>query len=323
MVKEKPYIAKWYLNKKAAVSLRFDDSCKTHVRHAIPILNRFNIKGTFMVIPGRRAYQQEKSFWEKSVLEMGHHLGNHTWNHRGATTLEKADFEIGAVSKLIWKMKPDQSELLVFASGGGGKKWGGRHWRNADKGYKQLIQKYHLIDLYDGTHPSISADTTTNAREMLKAAKKAISNRTHQAFTFHRIDRPATTIKGLVRYILRKYDITFRKKDFLFFISRLADMKKHVWIAPLLDVLKYETEYESAKLIPRESQNNTWTFDMRIGTDPDLFDHPLTLATNIKKFDNLTQITNGNKELVRGFKDGSHLGFHVKPLESRIVINYR
>ena len=275
-VKKTLYIAKWHRNMDAAVSLRFDDSCKTHVRRAIPILNQFGIKGTFMVNPGRRAYQKAKKFWEKSVLDMGHHLGNHTWNHHGATTLEKADFEIGGVSKLIWKLQPDQSKLLVFASGGGGKKWGGRHWRDADNGYKQLIQKYHLIDLYDGTHPYISADTRTSVHEMLKATQQAIADKSHQAFTFHRIGRPATTIKGLARYILRKYDITFRKKDFYYFIRHIADMKNEICIAPLLNVLKYKTEYQSAELIETDRQTRALKFDLKIKTDPDLFDHPLT-----------------------------------------------
>jgi peptidoglycan/xylan/chitin deacetylase (PgdA/CDA1 family) len=321
MANEKLFIARWYGNKEAAVSLRFDDSCKTHVRHAVPILNRFDIKGTFMVNPGRRAYQQEKTFWEKSLLAMGHQLGNHTWNHRGAATLEQADFEIGAVSKLIWKLQPDRSKLLVFASGGGGKKWGGRHWRDADKLYKQLVQKYHLIDLYDGTHPYISADTTTNANEMLEAIKPAIARQEHQAFTFHRIDRPATTLKGMARYILRRYDITFRKRDFLFFIRSLADLKKRMWIAPLLDVLKYETQYRAAELIPRKPQQARLTYDLRIGTDPDLFDHPLTLATNSKSFDSIVQIINGEKASVKGIKHDSGLIFHVKPSESRIAIS--
>lgn len=276
-----------------------------------------------MVNPGRRAYQQEKSFWEESVLEMGHHLGNHTWNHRGATTLEKAEFEIGAVSTLIWELQPKQSKLLVFASGGGGKKWGGRHWRDAESGYKQLVHKYNLIDLYDGTHPYISADTTTNTSELIKAAEQAITNRAHQAFTFHRIDRPATTIKGLARYILRKYDITFRKKDFYSFISRLADMKNQIWIAPLLDVLKYESEYQSAELIPRNSQTNGSSFNLKIRTDPGLFDHPLTLVVNDTSVDCVVQIANGNKHEDTGINGDSSRLFEVKPVDSQIVLRQK
>lgn len=121
-----PYIAKWFKNQKGAISLRFDDGLDSHINIAIPILNKYGLKGTFMTNPGKDRYKSNKTFWETEIPRMGHRLGNHTMHHRGAKNLEEAEYEVGEPSKLIWKLYPNESKLLVFASGGGIRvKWGG------------------------------------------------------------------------------------------------------------------------------------------------------------------------------------------------------
>src|ERR1700674_1625644 len=112
-------IARWYNNRAAAISLRFDDSLESHVKIVIPTLNTYGIKATFMVNPGMDRYLKYKDFWENTVPRMGHEFGNHTMNHRGAKTLQEAKYEIGEPARLIRRLYPEQSRLMVFASGGG------------------------------------------------------------------------------------------------------------------------------------------------------------------------------------------------------------
>lgn len=316
-------VAKWYGNKPAAVSLRFDDACETHVKVAVPVLNKHGLKGTFMVNPGRKSYLKYKEFWEKETPRSGHKLGNHTWSHHGAGTHKEAEYEIGAVSDLIWKMYPDQSKLLVFASGGGGKKWGGRIWSNADPAYKQLVEKYHLIDLYDGAHPAISADSNIDLDKICQAVRQAIIDGTHQAYLFHRIGKPARTLKGLARYLLKGYDISFREMDFKRFIGYLSELQEQVWIAPLIDILKYETESAASDLKLIDNQEKKFTFSLEIGTDVEFYDHPLTLTVPGGPVNFVKQITADNREPItcRQKKDISL--FDVQPVNSKIIIEYR
>ena len=166
-----PYIARWYNSKDAAVSLRFDDNLKSHVRFVIPLLNKYGIKASFMVSPGKRNFKQYDDFWKREVPAMGHDLGNHTMHHRGAGNIEAADYEIGEATKLLTKLYPDRGELLLFASGGG-KKWGGERWGNADDNYKSLVNKYNLIDLYDGDHPAFAVDNKTPVDDLLAIIHK-------------------------------------------------------------------------------------------------------------------------------------------------------
>ncbi len=144
-------------NYDCAISLRFDDNLVSHVEYVIPLLNKYGFKGTFMINPGRN-YKKYQDFWENKLPQMGHRWGNHTWHHEGAKNLEEAEFEIGEVSKLIWKLYPNESKFNVFASGGG-EEWGGKRWSEALPAYKEIVKKYYLIDLYDGNHPALGLNS--------------------------------------------------------------------------------------------------------------------------------------------------------------------
>ena len=269
-----PQIAKWYQDKKAAISLRFDDAMESHVSFVIPTLNQYGIKATFMVNPGREVYQRHKSFWEKDVPAMGHRLGNHTLHHKGADTVEEADYEIGEVSRLIWRLYPDSSPLQAFASGGG-EKWGGKEWENADKAYKDLVKKYHLIDLYDGTHHSKAVRSSHTIEQLCEVIEAAVSSNAYQPFHFHNIGSP--TLKDRLEAFLHGSSFTISKSLFLEFIKCLLAKRDQVWIAPIDDIVKYQTEYEAATISDIQSNESRLTFRLEVDLDADLYDHVLTL----------------------------------------------
>ena len=76
----------------------------------------------------------------------------------------------------IWKAYDGYSKLNVFASGGGGQTWGGKSWSAADEGYRKLMEKYHLIDLYDGHHKSYGFHAKTANLEIFEMIRKAIED---------------------------------------------------------------------------------------------------------------------------------------------------
>ncbi len=315
---EMPYIAKWYGNKVAAVSLRFDDASETHVQTAIPMLERYGFKATFMINPGRRLYQKHKYFWEQQVPAMGHRLGNHTWNHKGAENLEEAEYQIRSVSELIWKLYPSCSKLTVFASGGG-EKWAGAYWESAPAEIKQLVAKYHLIDLYDGNHPSKMAKMDIEAEDLCKAVEEAIRTRSHQVFSFHRIGEP--DIYDYARWILGRGIYTFGVEGFQRFLSCLKEVEDRVWISPMVQVYKYEFEYKSAALKMVENKKEEMKLKLSIASDSVLYDQPLTLVIKSGAAGlNVTQSINGADKNLPVESSSDTFLVDIEPVNSEITI---
>jgi peptidoglycan/xylan/chitin deacetylase (PgdA/CDA1 family) len=315
-----PGIAKWYGNKAAAVSLRFDDSTDSHVKYVIPKLNEYGIKATFMVNPGLGRYRKNKDFWEREVPRMGHQLGNHTMHHRGAKTPEEADYEIGEVSRRIWRLYPGQSKLLVFASGGGGVRWGGKDWDAASKEYKELVSKYFLIDLYDGRHPYLGANSKHGDDEINRSIENAVQERRHQAIVFHDVGTPDAI--DYLRWIKNGYRLTYSRESFEKIIAFLREKEDLLWIAPLGDVLKYEAERDGAVLALLSKSPESVRLALTVQTDPELYDHRLTVILPWKGNPQVTSIVQGEHRIDRFAFEGPSLRFSVRPVNSVIDIRF-
>jgi peptidoglycan/xylan/chitin deacetylase (PgdA/CDA1 family) len=68
----------WPENKRAALSITFDDARHTQVTKGIPILDEYNIKSTFYVLSA--GVESNRDAW-KLVVTNGHEIGNHTVTH--------------------------------------------------------------------------------------------------------------------------------------------------------------------------------------------------------------------------------------------------
>ena len=274
-----------------------------------------------MINPGRAPYKRHRKFWEQDVLAMGHDLGNHTWHHKGARTIEEADREIGSVSNLILKLRPHTSKLMVFASGGG-EKWGGVKWSDAEPGFKEIASNYDLIDLYDGEHPSYRCDSKKNGPDLQRLAESAAEQEAHQPYHFHEIVQPFTTFKGLARGILNGYDLAFPPSDFEFFLSYLSDNIDSIWVAPIINIIKYETEYNNSKLSFLRREKHETLVHLSISVDAELYDHPLTLAIPGAPPVSVSQVIDGKHSYLDVRTDRDLFYADIRPTESDIGIKY-
>lgn len=68
----------WPEGKKIAISLSFDDARGSQATTGIPVLNEYNVKGTFYVVPSAVKGQLEN--WKKAVAA-GQEIANHSINH--------------------------------------------------------------------------------------------------------------------------------------------------------------------------------------------------------------------------------------------------
>ena len=296
-----PKIAPWYGGRTAAVSLRFDDNHESHLDKAIPILNRFDIKGTFMVSPGHSRFIKSQERWLKKVPAMGHELGNHTMHHRGADSLTEARYEISEAAKIIRAGAGKPDRLLVFASGGG-KRWGGNRWSNADEAYLQIPGSQNMIDLYDGNHPYVNVTGNLTPDELIGYVDAAAKEGLYQAFTFHNIGAP--TFRDIVRRVVRGTKLSYPEKNFHQFIKMLSDRSDSVWIGTLGDILKYQAQYRSARLVNLGYRDNSVQYQLSIDTDPSLYDHPLTLTLQRPDTENIRILQDGSPVKMQDGVDG-------------------
>lgn len=318
---ERLSISKWYNTKLCAVSLRFDDNLDSHVNFVIPKLNEYDIKATFMINPGRNnfiiSYKRHQGFWEKEVPVMGHRLGNHTWNHKGAKNLEEAEFEIGEVCKLLCNLYPNENKLNVFASGGG-ETWGGRRWHKASFEYKQLAEKFFLIDLYSGEHKRAELNSNFTRKDWNFMIDDSIEKETHQAFVFHKIGDKSTI--DFLKEFITGYNNCFSSNKFRDFLTDLESRKDKIWIAPLIDILKYEREYKSSELQFISNNDSTIEYVLNVNTDSSLYDHPLSLVYSIDNTENGIKVFQNETELEISKILENNRVINVQPKSSRIII---
>ncbi len=317
---EMPIIVKWYKNSDAATSLRFDDSHESHVKVAVPLLNTYDLKGTFMVNPGKSFYKKHKDSWEKQIPAMGHNLGNHTMNHGGARNLEEANYEIGETTRILRDVNLSESNLMVFASGGG-KTWGGKRWSQADPIFHQLVEKFNLIDLYDGNHPSRRVDASSRLEELCTLLDATIANKIHQPFHFHPVGK--TPLRERVKKLIRGIDLTVSKEIFEEFLQCITHRKDQLWVAPLIDILKYEEERKGAVIKELEADQMSYSYSLTIATDPVLYNHPLTMKVPAQKNDAIIKNILQDSSECHSYQSGEVLLIDIKPVNSVITIHYK
>jgi len=317
---DQPAIAPWYRNLGGAVSLRFDDGLESHITTAIPLLNRYDYNATFLVNPGTERYRARQDFWERQVPAMGHRLGNHTMNHRGARNIEDADYEIGEAARTIWRIYPKESKLLVFASGGGRILWGGKDWEQAAPAYRQLVQKYHLIDLYDGKHPYLSVRSGMRTEDLCAQLGTTLDRRGHQAYVFHAIG--SSSLFESLKTLVRGYGLTIKEETLAGLLRCLDERKHQLWVAPLIDILKYEQEAQGATIRLVSSGRRSETLALAVRTDPELYDHLLTIVLPLRQGMAVVSVRQ-NDEPRQVYNDGSGDALaDVRPVNSTIIVTY-
>ena len=71
----------WRDNTKAAISLSFDDGMNAHLKTAIPLLEKYNFRGTFYITASGEDDGQKALARFRPAFESGHEIGNHSIHH--------------------------------------------------------------------------------------------------------------------------------------------------------------------------------------------------------------------------------------------------
>ena len=79
---------------------------------------------------------------------------------------------------------------------------------------------------------------------MEKRIKNTILDRKHLQLVFHKIG--SKNIKDYLRKFIKNYNYTFSKEQFFSLLKYLKYKRDSIWIAPIIQIFKYETEFQSS-----------------------------------------------------------------------------
>jgi len=215
---------------RAMVSLTYDDGLDSQVKHALPALNEFGLKGTFFVSGEALKNPARYPAW-RGVAAAGHEIGIHTINHPCDISFDFVpkgfalqDYDMARMREEIdenLRIVKDEfnykSDKYVFAYPCGQSSLG----KNREISYKPLIkEKFSAargvqsiyadpisVDLYDV--PCFGVEC--NGGEMIEMVKKAAQNGVWLVFLFHGIEGDYISVteqahRELVEYLSHNKD---------------------------------------------------------------------------------------------------------------------
>jgi peptidoglycan-N-acetylglucosamine deacetylase len=124
----------WPAGKEAAISLSFDDGRYSQVDRGTSLLDSFDVKATFYVVPS--AVSERLEGWKKAVAG-GHEIGNHSlhhpcsgnfiWSKKHALenyTLDSMQAELATANDMIQKLLDVKPRVFAYPCGQKFVAWG-------------------------------------------------------------------------------------------------------------------------------------------------------------------------------------------------------
>ncbi len=255
-------IAQWKDDKKAAFTMEFDDGIANHLSIVIPELQKRKMVGTFYLNPAKAEQKILLDQWKKAPDTGAAVLGAHTMTHGGFKDLAGAEEEIGRSQEIVLDMVPGKRlRLLGFATPGVPP---GR-WPITGAEKAQILAEHHLIDRGDfAGHGAMFHERT--ADEMVGLAESALDKGGVEYLVFHSVG-PGT--------------IPTPVPLFLEFLDKLEARHDRLWITDQISAHKYEAERAGGTVRVVEAGSRKIRLTLTSQADPQLYDAPLTLVTQV------------------------------------------
>jgi len=293
-------VALWKDDKQAAFTLGFDDGIVTQLDVVIPQLQKRKMVATFYLNPGSGEYKAVQSRWEKAPETGVAVLGDHTMTHRGVKDMASAEIEIGQCADIIRSMTPNKPSTLVsFAQPGVGP----GQWNITGDEYKQVLAEHHLIDRGDFRGHGAMFHVRT-ADEMTVLADTALAKGGVEYIVFHSIGRGT---------------IPTPEPIFMEFLDKLEARADRLWLIDHISAYKYEQERQGAQVQVLEASDARIRLELKSPADPQLFDYPLTLITQVPAKSSQYHVTQGAQKSVVPVVNGT-IRYDALPNSLPIVI---
>nr|WP_294941197.1 polysaccharide deacetylase family protein [uncultured Mucilaginibacter sp.] len=277
-------IAPWFGNKKAAVSLTFDDGIPGQYAVAIPLLDKYGFKGTFFMSVS--IVNSQHISWDiiNKAAVAGHEIANHalTHPHFPKMPLDSVAWECAESNKQMDALLPAQKMIThayPFGEGGGN--------TEKDKAIRKTVALYFIGARATQNKPysyntynfaktnddyyNVNSQMITDSASMANFGKyidETIAVGGWFCPTYHGIEDGWIITPG---------------KVFAQHLIELDKRKDSVWIAPFKNVIQYHKERNSATLKLIEKKAWSWKLSLTDTlSNRKNYDQPLTinLGTN-------------------------------------------
>ena len=293
-------IEHWPDGKKAAFMMMFDDGCPSHVKNAIPELVKHHLTGTFFIIPDKGEYKAHLAFWEKEAPTLpGIVFGNHSFSHKGYTSVENAEKEMVQANETILKLFPGKTPRLIsYATPGGVKNAIG------NEQIQELAAKHNLITrpTFQGHGAAIQYQTSAS---ILNAIDKAMTTGEAAYVIFHGVGGDW---------------ISFPLDQFTALLDGVEARSKSVWTSDPISIHKYETERTTAKVATVSTNAREIKLTLACDADLSLYDQPLSLATQVPTAWKRCKVAQGSTTTTVDVTEG-HVRYEALPGAHPIILS--
>lgn len=291
-------IAKWFDDKKAAVSVNFDDNLPGQFSTALPIMNASGVKGTFYVITNTASSQ-----WTvlQSAIDAGHEIGSHSVSHPNDLNFPsfaqpqkevEIEKELKNSHDAIMANLTGQTSLSIswpFGKGGGGndsivRRVAKKYYyaaRNTTSGtangdaYTHYQNAYFSAfgrDYYFQSGGVLMASTTTKANIGTFISEIIKTNGWFSPF-YHAVNQVGG-YNNVTTELFQQH------------IDTIASKSADLWITPFGKASKYHHERNvgAATLTAIAEDATNWTLNLADNLDNATYNQPLTILLNEPTF---------------------------------------
>ncbi|AFH48348.1 Bifunctional xylanase/esterase [Ignavibacterium album JCM 16511] len=300
------FITKWFDNKSAAFSFSFDDGLKSHFTNVRQILNQFNFKGTFYLLPPYLT-ETEPTIWRYGTWPMfqtlaseGHEIGSHTLNHLYLTTLPVGDtstqnsiiYEMYQSKKIIEQRITNQKCLTLaypFAD----------HNSTVDSLAKMFYESGRAVGI-DANDFQLTEDSFYSLKSYpvhFSLPRNSLDDDLDELYSF--MDWTESAIYNNRWAIMMVHDVVPFSElgdlvsqgiyepisnewftEYCSWLKNKSDSEK-VWVAPIADVIKYIRERQNSNIQLISVTDTVILFNISDNLDNEIYNFPLTCMIKV------------------------------------------
>lgn len=321
-------ITNWLDNKKAAVTITYDDNCDGQFTIGLPEMEKRNFKSTYYVNSGDGGCNNPTR-WDfiKLAMDEGHEIGAHGVNHDNLTEMPVAEAEyqmLGCRDTINKRMGNDKCITFAYPFGAGGTN------SPNDDNVRAIAEKYFIsargagID-YNVGYLSYNAYMNPTYKNFdYQIESYAIEPSTSKVIFSNVLNN---AIEGGGWFIPQYHAIngdterfgTINSGLFIEHMDAMAEKSAFIWAPSYVDAFKYHKEKRTGNLAVASEDNEKWLLTLTDGLPNHLYDHPLTIR--MKKPDWMVYSIVQGTTALNFINDGDTLQFNAVPDKGNIILN--
>lgn len=287
--------------RRAAISLTFDDGMLCHYTDVAPALEQCGLRGTFWII-GSNMGRDDAGYpwmtWQQvaDLAQRGHEISNHSWTHPDLTKLTE--------EQLRWEIAHNDS-VIESVTG------------------KKPITFCYPYNAFNDSVEAICSEGRVGTRTFWESQGQRESHQTLETMTAwmqRLVDNGewGVTMTHGTTYGWDMWDDPQQLYDFFSVVQSAADS---VWTAPFADVAAYIAERNDLHLSWTSNGNTLVITPTLLSLNPSLYTEPLTLGIDADFTDVDVTATQGTqKQEVE--HHGSYLLINAVPSGEELIVRW-